>query len=266
MLLLIAIVMLGVLIAISLILLSSNATHYDTKLSTYATNKNITGIAGSTSEAVTNTLSPISANMSLAVENLKSQVSTINSDVSTGISSGLQQINKNISSLSNSQAQNFSKIKTELATNNDVQGIPENITKLIHLDSRLINITENISVNSISYIPIYPTSQSSSGGYVFGSLLPGFDNHILINATEPVIFAIFGYSFFNTINNQVEYTPWCSVQIGSSTGNGINLWWNYTQQSNENFIYVIYNTTSGFNIGSNTVAIYNRTLITREAC
>ena len=174
-----------------------------------------------------------------------------------------------ISSLS-SQANNITYTK-EIAT-----GMNQNIITLISLVKISINATRNISknitvislTNSLTTIPIYPTTKSiGTFGYMAGPLLPGFDNHIQFNATVPITLSVYSLSQFNLGNNQMQYNQWCQ-KSSSGNSNTISFWFNYTQQSQQNFVYMIYaqNTSQPFSIISNSTAKYNTTLINRENC
>ena len=212
------------------------------------------------SNASSKTLNVINLTSANLIANEQSAFGSINQNVTS---------NKNsIEGLSNLFSGQNSNVTETKAT---VDGMQSNITLVLELARKILNNTNNITFTSnteINSIRIKPFNQSiNPNAYVFGSLLSGFDNHLVFNATEPITISVFSLSQYNLGNNQMSYNQWCQTSSNNAQ-NSINFWFNYSQQSSTNYVYVIYsqNVSKGFNIQSNTIAVYNSTLINRENC
>lgn len=259
-------------IVIGLIALTSTGTiNSNIKAGANSNNKNITLIGITVSNSIAGTLIPISKNLTTTSANLNTQITTLESSISTTVSTGISAGLSGISAQLGSITTQLSTISSSLSgMSNQESGNQANITKIINLVSKNINLTENISTNSIGNIKI-PLIQTNigTGGVIYGTLLPGFGNHLIFNATEPITLTVFVVSSYNTAPQQLIYTNWCSQQsTANANTNSIKIWFNYTQQSQQNFAYVItgVNSLVPFTINSNTIAVYNSSIRINENC
>ena len=249
--------------------LNSGNTNNNVGYAAYGVNRNISKLNSSFSSRVNSTLIPLTNSLSSSVASIGPTVEGatkgLASATSANITSAASGINSNISSGFSGISTQISGITTPQQLNGNVSSIGKNVTTLINLDSLILNKTYNsVGENSIT---IQPTSQGSSGGYITGYLFAGFHNHILLNVSEPATFAVYSFSTYSPAanpNQQLVFNQWCTTQL--SNANSINIWWNYTQQTDEQFMYVVYNTSTSFTVGTNSIVTYNNTGPNMERC